>query len=39
MLGNPVTDDKIDQNSKIQFAYLKALITYEIYEVNFPPMR
>ncbi|KAH9655594.1 hypothetical protein KPL70_022369 [Citrus sinensis] len=32
MLGNPVTDDKIDQNSKIQFAYLKALITYEIYE-------
>lgn len=32
MLGNPVTDYKIDQNSKIQFAYLKALITYEIYE-------
>ncbi|GAY48758.1 hypothetical protein CUMW_114180 [Citrus unshiu] len=32
MLGNPVTDDKIDQNSKIQFAYLNALITYEIYK-------
>ncbi|XP_031248001.1 serine carboxypeptidase-like 1 isoform X2 [Pistacia vera] len=32
VLGNPVTDDNKDKNSRIQFAYLKALITHEIYE-------
>ncbi|KAJ0075667.1 hypothetical protein Patl1_33545 [Pistacia atlantica] len=31
-LGNPVTDENKDKNSRIQFAYLKALITHEIYE-------
>ncbi|KAJ0105706.1 hypothetical protein Patl1_19600 [Pistacia atlantica] len=32
MLGNPVTDENKDINSRIQFSYLKALITHEIYE-------
>ncbi|KAJ0091818.1 hypothetical protein Patl1_24692 [Pistacia atlantica] len=32
VLGNPVTDENKDINSRIQFSYLKALITHEIYE-------
>ncbi|KAJ0034752.1 hypothetical protein Pint_24135 [Pistacia integerrima] len=32
VLGNPVTDENKDLNSRIQFSYLKALITHEIYK-------
>ncbi|KAK3193071.1 hypothetical protein Dsin_024381 [Dipteronia sinensis] len=32
MLGNPLTDEDKDLNSRIRFAYLKALIEYEIYK-------
>ncbi|XP_011030308.1 PREDICTED: serine carboxypeptidase-like 18 isoform X2 [Populus euphratica] len=32
VLGNPVTDDEIDTNSRVPFAYLKALISDKLYE-------
>ncbi|PRQ22324.1 putative peptidase S10, serine carboxypeptidase, alpha/Beta hydrolase [Rosa chinensis] len=32
VLGNPVTDEERDQNSQVLFAYLKALISHELYQ-------
>ncbi|KAH9655566.1 hypothetical protein KPL70_022363 [Citrus sinensis] len=32
VLGNPVTDEASDMNFRPQFAYMKGLITHEIYE-------
>ncbi|KAK1549521.1 hypothetical protein Q3G72_003377 [Acer saccharum] len=32
VLGNPLTDENKDLNSRIRFAYLKALISYELYK-------
>ncbi|TXG64075.1 hypothetical protein EZV62_011069 [Acer yangbiense] len=32
VLRNPVTDENKDLNSRIRFAYLKALISYELYK-------
>ncbi|KAH9655575.1 serine carboxypeptidase-like 18 [Citrus sinensis] len=34
LLGNPLTDSTENQNSVPHFAYLNALISHEIYEVN-----
>lgn len=37
MLGNPLTNGHDDVNARIPFAHLKALISDEVYEVNFLP--
>ncbi|XP_048322956.2 serine carboxypeptidase-like 2 [Ziziphus jujuba] len=32
MLGNPLTDEHVDHNSKVEFSYRKALISDQLYE-------
>ena len=34
LLGNPATDFKLDENSKVQFAHRLALISDELYKVR-----
>ena len=35
VLGNPLTDSEKDENSRVLFAYLKALISEELYQVKY----
>lgn len=34
MLGNPLTDEHGDDNSRVEFSYRKALISDQLYEVK-----